>query len=304
MWTASTFRVAPEAIPTFQLAPSEGAGTEGFRIWDLRYNKGYHVHPNGTRVPISFVHRHPHFEIFWVRSGRAILAWDCERVSVGAGSLLVVAPGEVHSWSQTDQLEGAALSVAEAFTSNANFTLPFSRLASHLEPRASRNIKLLPADQFLVRSFFESLLAPEDSCQFHRPEVAKALLVILFSRFNAGREPSRHEWERAASPVAFRFQTALLTECPRLVSVKEFAQLLGVSRSHLHREVLESTGRSPSELIRERIVMEAKRLLTHTQSPHTEIARLLGFRSASYFGAYFRAHTNLSPAEYRLKRSA
>jgi AraC-like DNA-binding protein len=304
MWSAGTFRITPEGIPTYELNPSGNQEMVGLGSWEINYDQGYFLSPDGSRANISFVHRHPHFEIFWVRKGCGVLSWDCEQIRVKAGSLLMVAPGEVHAWKLTENLEGSVLSVSETFTSRANFSLAFRRMTALLQPKSNRYLRLAPLDESLIRSFFENLQSGSDESNFDRRELAKAFLLILLGRIWGADSRTKSAGEAAGSPLALRFQAALIAECPRLASVKEFAQLLGVSRSHLHREVIATTGKAPIEWIHERIIVEAKRLLTHTKSPHSEIARLLGFKNASYFGSYFRSHTHQSPAEFRLKRSA
>jgi AraC family transcriptional regulator, transcriptional activator of pobA len=56
---------------------------------------------------------------------------------------------------------------------------------------------------------------------------------------------------------------------------------------------------SPSQVIQERILIEAKRLLSYTGKSAKEIAYDLGFEDAAYFSAYFKKHTNLAPLEFR-----
>lgn len=56
---------------------------------------------------------------------------------------------------------------------------------------------------------------------------------------------------------------------------------------------------SPSQIIQERILIEAKRLLSYSSKSAKEIAYELGFEDAAYFSAYFKKHTNQSPLEFR-----
>jgi AraC-like DNA-binding protein len=58
-------------------------------------------------------------------------------------------------------------------------------------------------------------------------------------------------------------------------------------------------GTSPSQIIQERILIEARRLLSYTGKSAKEIAYELGFEDAAYFSAYFKKHTDQSPLEFR-----
>jgi AraC-like DNA-binding protein len=157
----------------------------------------------------------------------------------------------------------------------------------------------------LIRNVFEIIEDKDAQSNFDQKEVLKALLLILFSKINGFYVGRGARFAVAAgSPLTRDFKHALLTECPRLASVKEFADHLKVSRSYLHRTVLQDTGVAPSELIRNRIVFEAKRMLLHTANSTSEIAGHLGFRSASYFSTFFQRHAKQSPREFRTNRVA
>ncbi len=292
-----------ETIPLYELQPPDLGGIAGFRAWDFKYHEGFAIGPDGKRANIAFRHRHPHFELFLIRKGRGRLALEREVVEVGPRSLLIMGPGDVHFWTETNRLEGFTLAVSELFTSSSNFSLPFSQLTSFLQPNGSRIIRLNSPEEALIGNVFEIIKNSDVGSNFDHREVLKALLLILFSKihgFHVGRGISQQELEN--TPLTRDFKQALLTECPRLTTVKEFAGYLKVSRSYLHRSVFQDLGRTPSDLIRDRTVFEAKRLLLHTDSSLKEIAQYLGFRNASYFSSFFRRHTALSPKGFRAKQ--
>ncbi len=57
--------------------------------------------------------------------------------------------------------------------------------------------------------------------------------------------------------------------------------------------------KTPSQVIQERIVIEAKRLLTYTRKSVKQITFELGFEDVSYFSSFFKKHTQLSPLDFR-----
>ena len=301
-WRLAT-KMLEETIPLCEIQPPDLGGIAGFRVWDFKYHEGFATGPDGHRANISFRHRHPHFEIFWIRRGRGVLALEREIIDVSPRSLLIMGPGDVHFWSETQRLEGYTLAVSELFTSASNFSLPFNQLTSFLQPNGSRVIRLNAPEDALIGNVFEIIKdTGAVGSNFDQQEVLKALLLILFSKirgFHVGRGAA--EMRAEITPLSRDFKQALLTECPRLTTVKEFAAHLKASRSYLHRAVLRDTGRTPSDLIRDRIVFEAKRLLLHTDSSLKEIAQHLGFRNASYFSSFFRRHTQQNPKSFRAK---
>jgi AraC-like DNA-binding protein len=62
---------------------------------------------------------------------------------------------------------------------------------------------------------------------------------------------------------------------------------------------MEVLSKTTSEVVQERIILEAKRLLAHTGLNVSEISYKLGFKDNSYFGRYFKKAVGLSPDRYR-----
>jgi AraC-like DNA-binding protein len=82
--------------------------------------------------------------------------------------------------------------------------------------------------------------------------------------------------------------------------VSQYADRLGYSARTLNRLARANTGLSAKQLIDERVVLEAKRQLSHANASVAEIAELLGFDDASNFSSYFRRHTGTTPAAFRV----
>jgi AraC-like DNA-binding protein len=57
--------------------------------------------------------------------------------------------------------------------------------------------------------------------------------------------------------------------------------------------------KSPSQIIHERIALEARRLFYYTDKSAKEVYTELGFEDAAHFSRFFKKHTNLSPSEFK-----
>ncbi|TYR31697.1 AraC family transcriptional regulator [Sphingobacterium phlebotomi] len=81
-----------------------------------------------------------------------------------------------------------------------------------------------------------------------------------------------------------------------------YAEKLNISTNYLNRICRERRNKSAGELIRDRILMEAERLLYHTYKNVSEISFELGFDSSSYFITFFKKKYGLSPEEFRKRQ--
>jgi AraC family transcriptional regulator, transcriptional activator of pobA len=96
-----------------------------------------------------------------------------------------------------------------------------------------------------------------------------------------------------------QFPTSSPQHSLTLKKAGDYAEKLSVHVNHLNAAVQEITGKSTTAHINERLLMEAKSLLTHTDWSMAEIADGLGFDYASYFNRFFKKHSGLTPLAFR-----
>ena len=85
------------------------------------------------------------------------------------------------------------------------------------------------------------------------------------------------------------------------LTVTEYADKLTITPNHLTQTVNNLTGKTSSQIIKAKQVLEIKRLLVHTNLSVTEIATRLNFPDQSYFAKFFKRETGMSPLQYRVK---
>jgi AraC-like DNA-binding protein len=84
-------------------------------------------------------------------------------------------------------------------------------------------------------------------------------------------------------------------------SVAEYADQMAITPNHLTQTVNQLTGKTSSQIIRSKQILEIKRLLVHTNLSVTEIAARLNFSDQSYFTKFFKREAGVSPKQYRVK---
>jgi AraC-like DNA-binding protein len=108
--------------------------------------------------------------------------------------------------------------------------------------------------------------------------------------------------EKARDEVEFSRTFSQLVEWnySRLHTVAEYAALLHITPKALNKRITRYSNTTPNDVIKNRIILEAKRLLVHTNLSVKEIGYKLGYDDASYFVRFFTKQADTSPNSFRL----
>ena len=136
---------------------------------------------------------------------------------------------------------------------------------------------------------YTSLL--KDSCH----TFVAAILSQYLAQVQPTDTPSRFDI------IAKSFKSALEENFTTIKSPKEYAQKLNISTPYLNECVRQTTGRSVSYQIHQRIILEAQRLLYHSNMSVKEIAHELGYDDHSYFIRLFSRVAGMTPLAFRNK---
>ena len=248
-------------------------------------------------------HRHDFFEVIWLRSGEGQVKCDLRSYPVVPRTLFFTSPGQVHAWDFTREARGEIASFSEEFFAvNSDHPgllgkMPFLYTGAidpilHLDTREGRRMD----------ETFRHLQTGAAEEAPGRDDLVRSYLTIILTLARqafARRQLTASTSAPITDLLARRFRLALEEHFPRLLEVTEYAELLRVSRTHLTEHLKNELGRTASEIIHERVVLEAKRLLAHTSLPSAQIAYRLRFQDPSYFGRFFRRSTGLTPGDYR-----
>ncbi len=82
-------------------------------------------------------------------------------------------------------------------------------------------------------------------------------------------------------------------------SMAFYASEFSLSTDAFSKKIKKQFSKSPSQLVNERVILEAKKLLHLTYKSIKEIAQELNFEDEFYFSRYFKKNVGISPSSYR-----
>ena len=251
----------------------------------------------------SAPHRHDFFQILWLDEGRGTLRCDLATHEFEGPILAFFAPGRLLAWNHEIEPRGILFGFPQSFfNADADYPGLIGRLP-YLHEAERPMIALSGSDAEDMSRHFAQLLVEAAREMPGRDDIVRAYITIILSKTRQHLQAREQSEPRVAEPVVAglpqRFRIALDQNFPKLLKVSDYAKLLQVSRSHLNEELRRHTGRSASDHIHDRLLLEARRLLVYSPMTVAQIAYELQFQDPSYFGRFFRLRTGISPGTFR-----
>ncbi len=244
-------------------------------------------------------HLHRFNQVIWFREGAGLHLVDFVEHRYGPQTLVYLPHGAVHAFREDEAARGVILHFDDAMAmgSSDGQSLPGMLRTMTYGSSPTRDLSALQATS--LNSQFEALSAEVSSSeQFGKATAVEAalrlLLISVCRRFRETVEPGSKGYAKY-----LEFLEIVERNYSRAMSIETYAKKLGVSSKTLSRHVREAASCSPSHVVAERIALEMKRLLVHTDSSVKEISAKLGMDDASYATRFFRKHCSLAPSAFR-----
>ena len=227
-------------------------------------------------------------------------------IEVRRHALVFDNPQVPFGWQQRDRITGGFFCV---FSSGFFHGLANPTGYSIFQPGGLNFFELSAKGAKEADELFERMFTEMRSDYIHKYDLIRALLleVMHLAMKMAPTAHLRAQALNASQRITVSFLELLEQQFPidsteqtvELRSAIHFAPLLNVHVNHLNRAVKETTGKTTTQIIAERILMEAKVLLRNTLWSISEISYALGFVQPAHFNNFFRKHAAVSPLKFR-----
>jgi len=235
-------------------------------------------------------HRHNYFELFYFTKGSGSHLIDLKEFPIKSGRVHVVAPGSVHLVKREKGSAGFVL----LFTKSFLFSLPHVSPYPFIKTWQKQPVYLLSA----TAPHFEYLLGSLKRELDNKPDmpVVRSLLILLLTEL---ARIGNTDFLQGKDSLTDRFFSTLEDEFIKEHGSSFYAKKLGCSLKTLNNALHEDYNTTSGKVIQERLVLEAKRLLIHTDWDVKEIAYALNFNDPAYFNKLFKSYQELTPAQFR-----
>jgi AraC family transcriptional regulator, transcriptional activator of pobA len=279
---------------TVDRLPQAGASLEVLMLRDASFGSGSN---GGPRQP----HRHDYHEFVWTRVGSGRHLIDGKPSSIEPDTMTLIGRGQVHVFERASGLHGAVVRFGEELLHGdpATATNPAWLVSS----RAVQRVTVPSGEAGRLEAAIELLAAetrrPPDSRSVDLQRHLLSAVLLWVERWYEATRIEQHDADDPDLRLYRRFGDVLERDYPRYHDAPHYADQLGVPQAALSRALVTMTGRTTKELITDRRMLEAARLLRFSELGVGEVAYRAGYSDQLYFSRAFKRQIGESPSAYR-----
>lgn len=275
----------------------------------------FHIHRHEdvptTHSTETQIFRSDTFSASLLVSGEAEYKIGLQEYQMKAGSFYFMSPQQLRYYKKTKPWKGFVFLFSDEFMfqfskTNIYKEYPFFQLDANVK------LQLSKTQTIELTELLEKLHQAYNSNEVDKLKIIYhylCLVLLQAKKWYSQQNNNANEADKLVSlPKAFdellekHFFEFATQKAVRLFAVVDFASKLNVSTNYLSDTVKKETGKTPTQIIKERTILEAKSLLRNTDLTVSEVAYFLTFEDPSYFAKYFKSATGISPSDFKAEK--
>lgn len=251
------------------------------------------------------IQRLNYFSLIWIKSGNGIVKVDFSEYDFFENQMLAFAPYQPFMLTSDEKIEGIVL----------NFHPEFFCIHKHQAEIACNGIlfnNIYKPPYVSIDAASKNILdmvVEQMKTEMQNPELAQYELLVSYlkiflitaTRLKNQQQPEEEQIDNSntAPFILQNLKNYIETHFKTKHSASDYAELLNITPKTLAKITKNHFNKTLTNLIAERIIIEAKRELYLTNKPVKEIAYELGYDDEHYFSRFFKTNAEISPQVYR-----
>ncbi|WP_375446818.1 helix-turn-helix domain-containing protein [uncultured Fibrella sp.] len=245
-------------------------------------------------------HRHDFYMLVLFTKGQGTHTIDFVDYPIQPGNAFFMSPAQVHNWTFSEDTDGYLIFFNPAFYLVDYPARKLSDLPLFHALATPPVVQLTDLESADIGGVFTLVHREYTGSGYHRDDVIRSYLNVLLVKLSgfclASQPPQRSSHVQSQ-----------IRQLERLVeknfvahkTVRDYADMMALSEKQLYSICQTALGKPLQKIIQERLVLEAKRLLVHTDLSVAQVADRLNFLDHSYFNRFFRKETGKTPDQFR-----
>ncbi len=287
-------------------APSSTEQNIPFQDLELDDPIPFHIRPLQHTVSLNSLkeeaHRHNFQELLWISEGEGLHNVDNVVLKIKPHMFYLIAKGQVHYFLRDFGLKGYLIRFTDDFffSEAKNIGWDYHSILFNLFT-IRQSLKVDKEDVAMFEEIMNRMLIEFNKKALGYLPLLRHLLSVLFILMERlqRKESQNNNNLIHHHKIHQKFTNLLEKNYKKQHTVSHYAHKLCMTERQLSDIVRKQSGKTAKRLILERLILEAKRYLQHTNASVKEIAYTVGFPEPSHFSKVFKQITGLSPSSFR-----
>ena len=268
------------------------------------YSNTFENHLKRNESIISKPHSHNFFLCVFFTEGTGIHEIDFNTYTIQPGSVFFLKPGQTHFWDFNSPPKGYIFFHTQEFY---EFNFVNASLSQFPFYFSIENPSILNLSDAMIAHFkylFHQINEEHYGDEVYKYQKLTSLIDQLYidlTRYYTSSIPVIRKTSKTYLKALENFHAAVEKHFREEKSVQFYADQLNITPKHLNRITKATINKTSSDVIKERVLLEAKRMLVHSTHSLSSISEILGFEEYSYFSKTFKANTGSTPFDFRKK---
>lgn len=244
---------------------------------------------------VSRPHRLNFSALIYITEGQGVHYVEHQQHRLRTGSMLILGKNQIHAFAKQRAVDGYVLSFDCSFLSSGNTDPYFDLLLT-----AMGHINCVHHVDDDIGLLFNAMVNEFASTSEFKDEIIRNLIrSIILKAVVPSYQQQLQSIQRIGHNDYYRLKKYIDEHFQQRPTAGEIALALGKSIKQLDKLAKDHACLSVKELVDERVLVEAKRLLAFSQYSISDVANRLGFNEATNMTKFFKRHTDVSPKDFR-----
>lgn len=283
-------------MPIYDIADFKYLGSES-NFYANKFSEHLLQHEHMVLAP----HRHDFYLSVLFTQGNGFHEVDFQTYDIRPGYVFLLSPGQVHHWNVSEDIDGFIIFHKKEFY-DLNFT--YERIDHFPFFGSSHNVPLiqLRKDQALALTVQFQLIIDEYKSKYlmHFQKICSLLNVLYIDLARIYLPDNKTNRQNELQLAHIQTLNALIeNNFKDMKSPAKYAKNMFMSEKNLNVICKIILNKTVSMVITDRVILEAKRMLIHTNMNIVQISLILGYEDNSYFSRIFKKATGVTALEFR-----
>lgn len=248
---------------------------------------------------VKQLHNHSFFHILLFTKGAGYHVIDFQKFDIEPGMIYFMKPGQVHQWHFTKEADGFILNFSPLLFDSLQISSDIILNFPIFRQSILNQVHVLEGADFekIVKLLEQVKHEKENETSLSQLTIATKIIELFIEIHRVFQLETSSKL--APSTVLQQFYDLIDMNYKTLKLPKEYAHLMNITPSHLNQVCKQANGLNAGEIIRNRVLLEAKRLLANLELTVAEVSDNLNFSDYSNFTKFFKKYTALAPEAFR-----